>query len=275
MKDNEWAGVGNHYDYGMRMYDPRICRPPSVDPLTQKYPWLSPYQFYSDNPIRNIDIDGMEGAAVSGGGINWGYIYSPLGIRGNDAASGKDYANNVVVPAMLEAGKSTLGLILLGTPGMEEEGVELEATTIFAEDATRVAHPFYEPEPIVESPGGAQVKTPNTSTVRQNAKSGADFEKQTSARLSQTDDNVVDQITVKTQSGTKTRIDHVSTDRNTGAIKLTESKASNTAPLRKNQKLAHPEIEESGGTVVGKGKPPYVGGTKIPPTKVNVVRPNE
>jgi hypothetical protein len=42
--------------------------------------------------------------------------------------------------------------------------------------------------------------------------------------------------------------------------------------LTNNQKLAHPEIEKTGATVVGKGKEPYTGGTKIPPTKVNIVR---
>ncbi len=33
-----------------------------------------------------------------------------------------------------------------------------------------------------------------------------------------------------------------------------------------------PEIEQSGATVVGKGKAPYTGGTKIPPTKVEIIR---
>lgn len=61
LKDNEWAGVGNHYDYGMREYDPRIGRPPTIDPLFKKYPNLSPYQFFSNNPIQNVDLDGKEG----------------------------------------------------------------------------------------------------------------------------------------------------------------------------------------------------------------------
>lgn len=37
----------------------------------------------------------------------------------------------------------------------------------------------------------------------------------------------------------------------------------------------HAEIEESGATVVGKGKPGYPGGTKIPPTTVEITRPPE
>jgi len=58
-----------------------------------------------------------------------------------------------------------------------------------------------------------------------------------------------------------------------GEIAMTEAKSSATAPLTKNQKAAHPEIARTGTTVAGKGKPPYVGGTRIPPTEVKVVRP--
>jgi len=59
--DNEVKGQGNWQDYGMRIYDPRLGRFPSVDPITKKFPMLTPYQFASNNPIRLIDIDGLEG----------------------------------------------------------------------------------------------------------------------------------------------------------------------------------------------------------------------
>jgi len=32
----------------------------SVDPLSQKYPWYTPYQFAGNNPIKFIDLDGTE-----------------------------------------------------------------------------------------------------------------------------------------------------------------------------------------------------------------------
>jgi len=47
-------------DYGMRIYDARLGRFLSVDPLTDKYPWYTPYQFAGNIPIAAIDLDGAE-----------------------------------------------------------------------------------------------------------------------------------------------------------------------------------------------------------------------
>jgi len=58
--DNEVKGVGEQQDYGMRIYDPRVGRFLSVDPLAAKYPWYTPYQFASNSPIANVDLDGGE-----------------------------------------------------------------------------------------------------------------------------------------------------------------------------------------------------------------------
>lgn len=58
--DNEVKGDGNQQDYGMRIYDPRIGRFLSVDPLNKQYPWNSTYAFAEDNPIKYIDLDGLE-----------------------------------------------------------------------------------------------------------------------------------------------------------------------------------------------------------------------
>jgi len=58
--DNEVKGAGNQQDYGMRIYDPRIGKFLSVDPITNQYPELTPYQFASNTPIQAIDLDGLE-----------------------------------------------------------------------------------------------------------------------------------------------------------------------------------------------------------------------
>ena len=59
-KDNELKGVGNSLDFGARMYDSRVARWLSLDPLAQKYPGISPYTFVADNPIWFIDPDGKK-----------------------------------------------------------------------------------------------------------------------------------------------------------------------------------------------------------------------
>jgi len=64
-QDNEVSGSGNSYDYGFRIYNPRLGRFLSVDPLTKSYPWYTPYQFAGNKPIVAIDLDGLEEFVVS------------------------------------------------------------------------------------------------------------------------------------------------------------------------------------------------------------------
>jgi RHS repeat-associated protein len=52
-------------DYGMRIYNPGLGRFLSVDPITRKYPFLTPYQFSSNRPIDGIDMDGLEYITVN------------------------------------------------------------------------------------------------------------------------------------------------------------------------------------------------------------------
>jgi len=59
-KDNQIKGVGNSLDFGARIYDSRLGRWMSLDPLAQKYPDLSPYNFVENSPIIFIDPDGKK-----------------------------------------------------------------------------------------------------------------------------------------------------------------------------------------------------------------------
>jgi RHS repeat-associated protein len=64
--DNEVKGEGNQQDYGMRIYDPRLGRFLSVDPLYKSYPELTSYQFAGNTPIQAKDLDGGEPQFIIG-----------------------------------------------------------------------------------------------------------------------------------------------------------------------------------------------------------------
>jgi len=87
--DSEVKGEGNSLDFGARIYDPRIGRWLSVDPLQQKYPSFSPYNFALNNPNFYYDIDGKDvGVTITrnpqgGGSITF---YSTTYVTGVDAA---------------------------------------------------------------------------------------------------------------------------------------------------------------------------------------------
>ena len=57
-KDDEIKGEGNSLDFGERLFDPRVGRWWSTDNYLK--PWLSPYQFASNNPVNNLDPDGND-----------------------------------------------------------------------------------------------------------------------------------------------------------------------------------------------------------------------
>jgi len=46
------------YDYGARMYDGQVGRWCTIDKLSEKYAWYSPYHFAANNPIRYSEVDG-------------------------------------------------------------------------------------------------------------------------------------------------------------------------------------------------------------------------
>ncbi|SHE86002.1 RHS repeat-associated core domain-containing protein [Flavobacterium fontis] len=46
------------YYYGARYFDPKVSIWLSVDPLAEKFPNVSPYNYCLQNPIRFIDPDG-------------------------------------------------------------------------------------------------------------------------------------------------------------------------------------------------------------------------
>ena len=57
-KDDEIKGNGNSYTTEFRQLDPRLGRWLSIDPLSAKYPGMSPYNSMNNNPIISNDVKG-------------------------------------------------------------------------------------------------------------------------------------------------------------------------------------------------------------------------
>jgi RHS repeat-associated protein len=47
-------------DYGKRYYDPQIGRFTGIDPIAEKYNWVSPFNYAENSPIANIDLWGLQ-----------------------------------------------------------------------------------------------------------------------------------------------------------------------------------------------------------------------
>jgi RHS repeat-associated protein len=59
-KDDEIKGNGNSLEFKYRIYDSRLGRFLSIDPLSKSYPMLTPYQFASNTPIWARELEGLE-----------------------------------------------------------------------------------------------------------------------------------------------------------------------------------------------------------------------
>lgn len=70
-RDDEVKGEGNSFNYKYRMHDPRIGRFFAIDPLSDDYPYYSPYQFSGNTPIMSTELEGLEPHVQ--GGILVGY----------------------------------------------------------------------------------------------------------------------------------------------------------------------------------------------------------
>ncbi len=62
LQDDQLAGRSlNWYDYGFRMYDPALGRFIGIDPIIEKFPEHTPYNYAFSNPSSLIDLWGLQG----------------------------------------------------------------------------------------------------------------------------------------------------------------------------------------------------------------------
>ena len=250
--------------FGARYSMSALGRWGTSDPSTDASPEWSPYNYALDNPSGVVDPDGQVPVCLAGpaatavcmfvANVAGGAIGGALGQMAANRYEGRGMFEGVGT-AFLEGART-------GAAG----GLLAEGLGVLLGKIAEVARPG-----PASSPGSPGVG----ASVTANAAQGAAFEERVVQDLGRTQTGVVQHVTVKTETGVRTVIDAVGRDAQTGAVELTEAKSSATAPLTPNQRAAFPQIRQSGGTVVGAGKPGFRGGTAIPPTKVRVVRPED
>lgn len=113
--DNEIRGVGNQQDYGKRIYIDWVNRFSSVDLIAKSFPALSSYQFASNNPILNVDLDGLEASSAAKKVIKDASGSTAFGI-GTSQVVKQEISNSVIDASgkliLHEAESKTAGTIL-------------------------------------------------------------------------------------------------------------------------------------------------------------------
>ena len=78
------------YDYGFRWYDAELGRFPSVDPIIENFPDLTPYNYASNNPSTLIDLWGLQGYPYPNPGTSSQYLNDALNKYGKEFQKARD-----------------------------------------------------------------------------------------------------------------------------------------------------------------------------------------
>lgn len=91
-----------YYYYGARYYNPRVSLWLNVDPLAEKFPGRSPYEYTFSNPIRFTDLDGREPSPYS---FNKTDFYNYIRYIGDNARRTKKMINGVAAYGYTDSDK--------------------------------------------------------------------------------------------------------------------------------------------------------------------------
>ncbi len=100
------------YDFGFRIYDPQIGRFTQIDPLTDEMPFFSPYLFAGNEPIGNIDFEGLNPIpGLSGTWANLGEVVvkaAPKAATTTITKAGQKIGGEIIKQAFKKGGKLLL-----------------------------------------------------------------------------------------------------------------------------------------------------------------------
>ncbi len=252
--------------FGARYYMPALARWAAVDPLSEKHPEWSPYNYVLDNPLALFDPDGRQ--------VDASRHLTPLQAQPGCGAGGDPVAClSAALHPINQAQAAVEELVSQELEGFgcgSQSGYGCEVPefgsvgALLGQVALVLGARFPTSTQVLsEVPIGS-------SRVLGYAAQGKAFEKLVAAQMEAEGWTVSREVTLQTPGGARTRMDIVGTRE--GAIRCVECKSSASARLTRGQTAAHPQIETQGATVKGKGKPGVPGGTQIPRTPVEVVR---
>jgi RHS repeat-associated protein len=268
----EWHENSGLYYYGFRFYDPYLQRWLNRDPIGEEG-GINLYAFVGNGPLGLIDPFGWGCYRKN----KW-FRAIQKGVWAVEQAADAVVNVGVVILFTPPAGNSADVISLYGNPfgrmGAYNPSPAKYLTDQLVED---LAQPMQD---VVFAVGGKYLPRVECPTqilrpgVRANKAAGDAWEAELLNNvLPKTQSSVRPQISIKSAgpSSLTVRLDAVGTDAS-GTVRLTDGKSSATASLTPNQTIVYPEMPLYGGTVVGEGKPPYTGGTVIPPVPVDVIR---
>ncbi|MFZ4799719.1 MAG: RHS repeat domain-containing protein [Bacteroidia bacterium] len=126
--DNEVQGGGNSYDFGARIYDSRLGKWLSLDPLQDKFPYASPYNFALNKPILMVDYDGRD--IIPSNQFKWSRYYD-VTLNIVNSLKTNPVANKYISPFLNKGNDITLtySSFTVDAQGDETKGAKYLATT--------------------------------------------------------------------------------------------------------------------------------------------------
>jgi RHS repeat-associated protein len=161
-KENDISGVeGGHLVFEYRIHDARLGRFLSVDPLSKKYPWNSPYAFAENDVISFIDLEGLEKPELAASATVGTSTAARVTITAAEDV-GTAYIEEFIGGMGINAFKAislTIGLVLYAP--LDENAVKYHNEFVASQNKPK---PIPTPEPIKQPSPKPEPKTPVTQT---------------------------------------------------------------------------------------------------------------